>query len=427
MRRRAKALNGRTTPLRTQAAQVLAARPRRKDAAVPDDHLRLIHELEVHHVELEMQNEELRAAQSKIEKSRAKYAELYDTVPVGYFSLSKRGIILEANLTAARMLGTRRDRLLRAPLAGWLVPESRKAFFAHLSQIFRGARQEERATPLGEVVLRSADGTRFHARLESVLASQDEEHGCCCRTAVLDTTKQRQAEAAHWRVLHQLVTAQEEERGRIARELHDEFGQELAAISLGLKRIEEELPKHSPARPCVGQSLIDVGSLLRNLHRLVWNLRPPALDDLGLPAALQQHLDEWSTVSGIPVHFHCGGLDRRRLRTEVETTLYRIAQEALTNVSKHAQADRVNVLLEARRDHVGLIIEDDGKGFKMGVDSNGAPKLNGHFGLAGMRERAQMAAGTVEVESVLGAGTTVFVRIPIAAKAAVNNQPLNQL
>jgi signal transduction histidine kinase len=240
---------------------------------------------------------------------------------------------------------------------------------------------------------------------------------------VSDMTRQREAEEAHRRVLRRLVSAQEAERGRIARELHDEFGQQLAALSLGLKRIGEELPNRSPARPHLGQSLVCVGNLLRDLHRLVWNLRPPALDDLGLGAALEQHLKEWKEVSGIDVRFHSGGSGGRRLPSEVETTLYRIAQEALTNVSKHARATRVSVLIDDREDHVGLIVEDNGKGFDVTAYWPCGPQANGHLGLRGMEERVRLAAGTMEIESTPGVGTTVFVRIPIGPEAAAANHP----
>jgi PAS domain S-box-containing protein len=400
--------------LRRQAAAVVAATPGRNTAAA--DPQQLLRELQLHQVETQLQHEELLAHHSSIERLRAKYTELYDSAPVGYFTLSPRGKILEVNRTAARLLKVEKEQLLQAPFAGLLAPESRPGFAEHLRQVFKQSDPSDETISLSDTILKTADGRRFDARVESVLEKHDEEYGRCCRSAVIDISRRRKAEEAHRRVLRQLVKAQEEERGRIARELHDEFGQELAALSLSLKRIDSELRTQSPARALVGQSMVNVGNLLRDLHRLVWNLRPPALDDLGLPAALQQYLIEWSKISGVPVHFHSGGLEQRRLLSEVETTLYRIAQEALTNVSKHAWATRVNVLLvllEARRDHVGLIIEDDGKGFAMAQEAtNGSAALR-HFGLAGMKERAEMAAGTLDIESGPGAGTTVFVRIPI--------------
>jgi signal transduction histidine kinase len=143
---------------------------------------------------------------------------------------------------------------------------------------------------------------------------------------------------------------------------------------------------------------------------MVWELRPTALDDLGLRAALANYVQDWSHRVGVRADLHTTGLSADRLTSEVETTLYRIAQEALTNVAKHAHADSVDVILERRGDHVSLIIEDDGVGFERGGTE--APLAG--FGLLGMQERAALVGATVQVESAAGEGTTVIVRMPIA-------------
>ncbi|MGE3179791.1 MAG: sensor histidine kinase, partial [Vicinamibacterales bacterium] len=146
--------------------------------------------------------------------------------------------------------------------------------------------------------------------------------------------------------------------------------------------------------------------------QLVWELRPTALDDLGLRAALANYVKDWSARVGIPAEIHSTGLLDARLPSEVETTLYRIAQEALTNVAKHARATRVDVLLERRPDAVLLVVEDDGVGFAAG---EGAPAAPGGFGLLGMQERASLVGAVLEVESTPGQGTTVLVRLSAGA------------
>jgi signal transduction histidine kinase len=141
-------------------------------------------------------------------------------------------------------------------------------------------------------------------------------------------------------------------------------------------------------------------------------LRPAVLDDFGLELALRRYADEWATLSGVPVDFHSQGVTAQRLAPQLETTLYRITREALTNVLRHAKATRVSVLVERRADRVSLIVEDDGQGF----DAEGtlrAPATQGKLGLLGMSERATLAGGSIEIESNPGAGTTVFVRIPL--------------
>ena len=152
---------------------------------------------------------------------------------------------------------------------------------------------------------------------------------------------------------------------------------------------------------------------MRDIHRLAWELRPAALDDFGLEMALRRYADEWAALSGVPVDFHSRGVTARRLAPELETTLYRITREALTNVFRHAKASRVSVLLERRADHVSLIVEDDGRGFDAAAMLRGAA-TQGKLGLLGMQERATLAGGSVEIESNPGAGTTVFVRLPLA-------------
>lgn len=147
----------------------------------------------------------------------------------------------------------------------------------------------------------------------------------------------------------------------------------------------------------------------REVDQLVWELRPTALDDLGLRAALANYVQDWSRRVNIPAELHTSGLLDERLASEAETTLYRIAQEALTNIAKHSKARRVDVLLERRADSVLLIVEDDGVGFN--VDQDNASGQG--FGLIGMQERAALVGARVEIESTTGKGTTVFLRMAI--------------
>jgi signal transduction histidine kinase len=142
---------------------------------------------------------------------------------------------------------------------------------------------------------------------------------------------------------------------------------------------------------------------------LIRELRPIVLDDLGLRAALSNYVNNWSKHFGVRTELHVSGMDQDRLPSEIETALYRVTQEALTNVAKHADAQNVGILLERRPDHISLIIEDDGTGF----DGENAFNLRERgLGLIGMRERVVLVGGTVHVESRPGAGATVVVRIP---------------
>ncbi len=203
-----------------------------------------------------------------------------------------------------------------------------------------------------------------------------------------------------------LVDMQEAERGHVARELHDETGQALSYLLLGLSLLEREAnkPEAVIARANEMEGMID--EMLENLHRLAVNLRPAALDYLGLVPALEQYIDTFSRQHGIAVHFAHVGLDQR-LAPAVETAFYRIVQEALTNVVRHARANRVDVLLERRDHQVVVVIEDDG----VGCEPHAALQ-SGRLGLFGIQERAKMLDGRLMIESAPGQGTTVVVEVP---------------
>jgi PAS domain S-box-containing protein len=230
-----------------------------------------------------------------------------------------------------------------------------------------------------------------------------------------DLTERRQAEAerARTELLSRLVFAQEDERRRIAREMHDQFGEQLTALSRGIGALKDACGGSAGLSALVEALETIARQIDRDVDQLVWELRPTALDDLGLRAALANYVQDWSRRVGIPAELHTRGLLDDRLASEAETTLYRVAQEALTNVAKHARATRVDVILERQADSVRLIVEDDGVGFEAGAE--GAP--GGGFGLLGMQERAALVGATVEIESTAGKGTTVFLRMAVATGA----------
>jgi signal transduction histidine kinase len=207
-----------------------------------------------------------------------------------------------------------------------------------------------------------------------------------------------------------MVFAQEDERRRIAREMHDQFGEQLTALGLRIRALKESCAGASELEARV-EALEQVAQQLdRDVDHLVWELRPTALDDLGLRAALANYIQDWSMRVGISAELHTAGLTTDRLASEIETTLYRIAQEALNNIAKHAHASHVEIILERRGDQVTLIVEDDGVGF----DPGGTDADRRGFGLLGMQERAALVGATLEIESAPGEGTTIFVRMPVA-------------
>jgi signal transduction histidine kinase len=220
------------------------------------------------------------------------------------------------------------------------------------------------------------------------------------------------AEHARHLLLRQLVTVQEEERGRIARELHDQMGQDLTALMLGLKTLRDAAPDDSPVHMRLEQVHALAIKIGREVRTLALHLRPPALDELGLAATLANEVEQWSARALVAVDFQPIGLEEQRLPAAIETTLYRVAQEALTNVVKHAQATRVSLIIERRTDAVHMIVEDNGAGFDADAVRHTAHAEH-RLGLVGMAERVAHIGGTLTIESTPGRGTEVFVRIPL--------------
>jgi signal transduction histidine kinase len=187
--------------------------------------------------------------------------------------------------------------------------------------------------------------------------------------------------------------------------MHDQFGEQLTGLAFRIATLKSACSDRPDLLAQV-EALEKVARQLdHGVDQLVWELRPTALDDLGLRAALTNYVQDWSERVNISAELHTSGLLDDRLPSEVETTLYRIAQEALNNVAKHAHARTVEIILERRADHVLLIIEDDGVGF----ETTEAGSRQG-FGLLGMQERAALVGATLQIEST-GGGTTILLRM----------------
>ena len=206
--------------------------------------------------------------------------------------------------------------------------------------------------------------------------------------------------------VRRVVEAQELERRRLARELHDETGQALTSILLGLKTLEQSIESEE-GRTAAADVRSIVVSTLRDVRRLAVELRPAALDDFGLVPALERLADTYRQQSSLEIDLELQ-LGPARLPGEVETTLYRIVQEALTNVAKHAQAGRVSILLRRKDEGAVVVIEDDGTGFDAG-----AARHESGLGLTGMRERLGLVGGQLRIETAPGRGTTVVAEVPL--------------
>ena len=392
---------------------------------------KLVHELQIHSEVITVQNEQLIKAQAELEQVRDRYADLYDFAPVGYVSIDAQAMILDINLAGASLLGWPRSAVLRMPFATMIVPQQLKAFRQFLIAL--------RGHADGRVLSTEVSVRRHPDRLIRLVASPlgvgpgpsrlltamfdvtEERRLEADRRAALEREQQRSEELAREvairtraeerikSLLERLVTVQEEERRRIARNLHDHLGQQMTALRLSIGALKDHPPNPAELRERLDAIDKIASQIDRDVDYLAWDLRPAALDDVGLAAALETVVRDWAATNGIHAEFHTTPA-AARLAAESESHLYRIVQEALNNVSKHAAATYVSVLLEHTEGEVRLIVEDNGRGF----DADQVPHHKA-IGLTSMQERAALIGGEVEFESAPGRGTTVFTRVPIRA------------
>jgi len=222
----------------------------------------------------------------------------------------------------------------------------------------------------------------------------------------------REREQLRQQLLGSVISAQEEERRRISRELHDSTSQSLTSLIVGLRTLET-LPDLIEVSTQAHQLRGIARQILNEIHNLAVQLRPTVLDDMGLLSALQLYASEYQGRYGIKIEIQAIGLKgNKRLTSALETTVYRVAQEALTNVAKYSQAHQVSILLEQREQIFSLIVEDDGQGFDFPATMRDASRKQ-QLGLYGMRERAEQLGGRLLIESNSEQGTTVYLRVPL--------------
>jgi two-component system sensor histidine kinase UhpB len=382
------------------------------------------------------------------EQLRARLAAIVDSSDDAIVSKTLDGVITSWNRAAERLFGYSAEEAIGQHIF-LIIPDDRRAEEEEvLARLRQGERidhfetvrraRDGRLIPISLTVspIRDACGTiigaskvarditeriqvqdalrRAHDELEERVRQRTAELSSLNESLRMEVEQRKRAEQHRAQLFTRLVLAQEDERRRIARELHDQLGQQLTALRLTL----ETLKAWSVERPELRTQVETLQELAQQLDQdiafRVWELRPAVLEGLGLAAALTEYAGNWSKRFGIRAELHMSRPTDERLAPEMETTIYRFAQEALNNVVKHARADRVDIVLERTHEHVSLIVEDNGIGFNPSDVQN-----REGFGLIGMRERAALAGADFLIESAPGSGTTIILRVPVPVATTI--------
>jgi|GEM_PF-400543 len=308
----------------------------------------------------------------------------------------------------------------RAPDERWFIRKDGSLFYA--SSVMITLRDEGGNIRGYAKILRDmTDRKKMEEELEARVQERTQELVDLNNELSIESAQRLELERTRQQLLERVVSTQEEERLRISRELHDQMGQQLTALLLGLKSLPSALDTTGATdiSPRLESLQTLTSDLMDQVHNLAWELRPAALDNLGLEAAVRQYAKQWSKENNVSIDFISRGITHdKRLSSLIETTLYRVIQESLTNVQRHAQARHVSILLERIHNFVIAIIEDDGRGFD--PEETQAKASNGTFerlGLIGMKERMELVGGTLTIESTINAGTSIYARVPIGFEA----------
>ncbi len=435
--------------LNQRAEAALKGRPAPKQNK-PDPR-RLLHEMQVHHVELEMQNSTLQEAQATIELFLEHYTDLYEFAPVAYFTVDSVGSVRQANLAGARMVGRDRADLIGQPLTRSLVPGMRARFNAFLKATFDcEARQTAEFDLLGPTALQRSVSIDAQCTLERTqcrlvatdITERKQAEQTRIRLEVLaSTNRELELEIVHRRQVEQsLLVSQrrqrkhlvetkrlhdelrrlthlnfetlEEERRRISRELHDQITQTLVSISFQLASLanDKQIKPHMLRRRMLRTKKL-VAESVEIVHAFARDLRPPALDHLGLIPALNALMTDFLDRTEIKARLTALP-EVEKLSSGRRIAIYRVVQSALSNVKRHSGAKNVVIEIQREARFFLLTVADDGKSFDASLLRYG--KADRRLGLLGMRERVEMVGGSFEIQCKPGKGTTVQARIPIS-------------
>jgi PAS domain S-box-containing protein len=352
---------------------------------------------------------ERKRMEETLRESERRFRLLYEKAPLGYQSLDAAGCFIDVNQAWLDTLGYSREEVIGRWFGDFLAPHEVEAFKQRFPK-FKATGEIH-----VEVEMVRKDGT--HTIIDIVGRIAHDEHGGFKQTHCIltDITERKRAEEAlresrarlaH--LSHSLVEAQEEERRRIARELHDEVGQSLTVLTISLDSVSQ-LASDGVMRGKIAEIQEVTKNLFAEVSALSLELRPRVLDDLGLIPGLLSLFSRFSTQTGVEIDFKHTGIGRKQVTPEIEISAYRIIQEALTNVVRHAGVKTASVRLQVEGDILYIQVQDEGKGF----DLQKALSAEDSLGLLSMTERAEQVGGHLEVETAPGEGALITCRLPL--------------
>jgi PAS domain S-box-containing protein len=379
----------------------------------------LVHELRVHQIELELQCQELQRAQTDAEESRNRYRELYEAIPIGYVTIDCGGRIYDLNPAGVALLGLSSEhRKLNNSFFFFFSNGDVDAATLYCRRILAEGHEQSI-----ELMMKKADGTPFTAALQAAPVAHGEGKGervritfkdVSHRKAVEEALRQHQIELEANRVelqdlMAKLFTAQEEERRRIACDLHDDHCQRITALILEASAIEKMIRTVVPSLvPRMSALKIKLSDILDDFRHMTHELHPRHLDTVSLACSMRTYIKDFMDYANLDVDFQEQEMPAQ-LPMPITVCLYRLLQESLGNIRKHANARHVTVSLSGIGSQVELRVSDDGSGFNSTDNKKG-------LGLTSMQERVRPLRGQVNIESKPGKGTVVAVKIPVRSE-----------
>ena len=358
----------------------------------PGDADTLIQGLQTYKRTLEAQNAELRSSQLKIEEARSKYSDLYDFAPVGYFTFDEEMLFKDVNLTGAALLGMEREDLINKSFALFVKPEFQEILYQHRRKVLQGGGKQ-----FCELGMKSEEGRDLYVSIVSI-AGKDPG---TIRSALSDITEHKLTEIRIHQLSSELMNAQEQERKRIAHEIHDELTGSLSVLTLSL---ETKIGKLERGEPLNLDNLKRMISLLKQTldqtRRIMNNLRPPILDDLGLLPTIDWFLREYQKIhSHIEIEKQTD-VQEKEIPDNLKLVIFRVLQESLNHIAQNADQAAIRVTLSDRDGNIHFAVEEKGGRFS-------PESYNKGLGLESMRERVEASGGCFSTDFSKGEPTAI--------------------